>query len=86
MTGVEPASSAWEADVLPMNYICNMAYHTTTFQKCKQWVWLIYDIRITVQPIFLSGFPENPSARAGNPASVPSVPEFQDLAVADPES
>ncbi len=22
MTGIEPASSAWEADVLPMNYIC----------------------------------------------------------------
>ena len=22
-TGIEPASSAWEADVLPMNYICN---------------------------------------------------------------
>ena len=24
MTGIEPASSAWEADVLPMNYICNI--------------------------------------------------------------
>lgn len=23
MTGIEPASSAWEADILPMNYICN---------------------------------------------------------------
>ena len=23
ITGIEPASSAWEADVLPMNYICN---------------------------------------------------------------
>ena len=22
MTGIEPASSAWEADILPMNYIC----------------------------------------------------------------
>ena len=21
MTGIEPASSAWEADILPMNYI-----------------------------------------------------------------
>lgn len=21
-TGIEPASSAWEADILPMNYIC----------------------------------------------------------------
>ncbi len=24
MTGIEPASSAWEADILPMNYICNV--------------------------------------------------------------
>ncbi len=24
MTGIEPASSAWEADVLPMNYICEL--------------------------------------------------------------
>ena len=23
MTGIEPASPAWEAGVLPMNYICN---------------------------------------------------------------
>lgn len=23
ITGIEPASSAWEADVLPMNYICS---------------------------------------------------------------
>ena len=22
MTGIEPASSAWEAEVLPLNYIC----------------------------------------------------------------
>ena len=22
ITGIEPASPAWEADVLPMNYIC----------------------------------------------------------------
>lgn len=25
MTGIEPASSAWEAEVLPLNYIC-MSY------------------------------------------------------------
>lgn len=24
ITGIGPASSAWEADVLPMNYICLM--------------------------------------------------------------
>ncbi len=30
ITGIEPASSAWEADVLPMNYICirNIFYCT----------------------------------------------------------
>lgn len=29
MTGIEPASSAWEADILPMNYICTtlILYH-----------------------------------------------------------
>ena len=29
MTGIEPASSAWEADILPMNYICKIvsSYH-----------------------------------------------------------
>jgi hypothetical protein len=25
MTGIEPAYSAWEADVLPLNYIGNVA-------------------------------------------------------------
>ena len=30
MTGIEPASPAWEAGVLPMNYICiNMFYYST---------------------------------------------------------
>ena len=27
MTGVEPASSAWEADVLPIYYICLITKH-----------------------------------------------------------
>lgn len=27
MTGVEPASPAWEAGVLPMNYICILNNH-----------------------------------------------------------
>ena len=27
MTGIEPASSAWEADILPMNYICTVPYN-----------------------------------------------------------
>ena len=25
MAGVEPVYSAWEADILPMNYICKVA-------------------------------------------------------------
>lgn len=28
ITGVEPAPSAWEADVLPLNYICTSIYQT----------------------------------------------------------
>ena len=28
MTGIEPAYSAWEADVLPLNYICALSYFT----------------------------------------------------------
>ena len=39
MTGIEPASSAWEADILPMNYIClyrNMIYYTINFLFGKQ--------------------------------------------------
>ena len=31
-TGVEPASSAWEADVLPMYEPCKWNYHTTLFR------------------------------------------------------
>lgn len=26
ITGIEPASSAWEADILPMNYICLLIF------------------------------------------------------------
>jgi hypothetical protein len=29
MTGIEPAYSAWEADVLPLNYIGKMAVTST---------------------------------------------------------
>ena len=30
-TGIEPASSAWEADVLPMYEPCKWSYHTTLY-------------------------------------------------------
>ena len=40
MTGIEPASSAWEADVLPMNYACvfygNTVYYKSYFSKSKE--------------------------------------------------
>ena len=39
-TGIEPASSAWEADVLPMNYACvfygNTVYYKSYFSKSKE--------------------------------------------------
>ena len=31
-TGIEPASSAWEADVLPMYEPCKWSYHTTLYR------------------------------------------------------
>ena len=40
ITGIEPASSAWEADVLPMNYACifygNTVYYKSYFSKSKE--------------------------------------------------
>ena len=35
MTGIEPASPAWEASVLPMNYICknNVNYQNNSVNK-----------------------------------------------------
>ena len=39
ITGIEPASSAWEADVLPMNYACKfmetMLIISLNFRKVK---------------------------------------------------
>lgn len=34
-TGIEPASSAWEADVLPMYEPCKWNYHTTLFRPLQ---------------------------------------------------
>lgn len=34
--GIEPSYSAWEADVLPLNYARNFLYYTPINQKC-QW-------------------------------------------------
>lgn len=44
MTGIEPASGAWKAPVLPLNYIRNdepetsAADYTTSSRGCKRWV------------------------------------------------
>ena len=38
MTGIEPASSAWEADVLPMNYICMTYIIAYEFKKEKHFI------------------------------------------------
>lgn len=37
MTGIEPAYSAWEADVLPLNYICTYPryYYSTAGEDCQ---------------------------------------------------
>ena len=32
-TGIEPAYSAWEADVLPLNYRCMDKYYSTSWAK-----------------------------------------------------
>ena len=37
-TGIEPASSAWEADVLPMNYICMTYIIAYEFKKEKHFI------------------------------------------------
>ena len=38
MTGIEPASSSWEADVLPMNYICMTYIIAYEFKKEKHFI------------------------------------------------
>ena len=35
ITGIEPASPAWEAGVLPMNYICVYSYYNTRILEIK---------------------------------------------------
>ena len=33
IAGIEPVSPAWEASVLPMNYICMTSYYNLNFPK-----------------------------------------------------
>ena len=36
ITGIEPASSAWEAEVLPLDYIRMCDYYTPTHADCQE--------------------------------------------------
>ena len=42
-TGIEPAQSAWEAEVLPLNHACERWYYTASSDKC-QVCFLIFPI------------------------------------------
>lgn len=48
ITGVEPASPAWEASVLPMNHICIFLFYLT----------IIHPYGLEMQGLFLCGNPE----------------------------
>ena len=45
ITGIEPASSAWEADVLPMNYICTTLILYHVFWKIQVYFHIFVKIR-----------------------------------------
>ena len=38
-TGIEPAYSAWEANVLPLNYVCVLYFYITFLEKRKEKTW-----------------------------------------------
>ena len=44
MTGIEPAYSAWEADVLPLNYIGGgwLQVHNITIRVVSRWETLLW--------------------------------------------
>ena len=67
MTGIEPASSAWEADVLPMNYICMSITiaHSLRFEKTQIEKVLIRTGRAALQ---------RGKARASAPFLSPLIP------------
>ena len=53
ITGIEPASPAWEAGVLPMNYICVYSYYNTRSSEIKNKIQKEKDARGTGH-LFLS--------------------------------
>ena len=43
MTGIEPAYSAWEADTLPLSYICvSIGKHYNTILRKSQYLFCIF--------------------------------------------
>ena len=42
IAGIEPAQSAWEADVLPLNYRCTLRTHYKRKYKKTPMVWSIF--------------------------------------------
>ena len=48
MTGIEPASPAWEAGILPMNYICisTLRIITRFGMNCKSFLYESVDLPV----------------------------------------
>lgn len=49
MTGIEPAFSAWEADVLPLNYIGNVGLNCGTLSACLAPTLSVTDCHNSIQ-------------------------------------
>ena len=62
MTGVEPASPAWEAGVLPMNYICTRHVKNYTAVHLKLQYFFIFSPRSASQSARFRALPENGSS------------------------
>jgi hypothetical protein len=66
MTGIEPASPAWEAGVLPMNYICTTLILYHVFWKIQ--VYFLIFVK------FSALFSTNPVQAPGRDKNRPSGP------------
>ncbi len=62
MTGVEPASPAWEAGVLPMNYICTWHIKNYTAVDLKLQDFFMFTPRSSSQSARFRALPENGSS------------------------
>ena len=50
MTGIEPAYSAWEADVLPLNYICMCMDAGNRGRTCTVSRRILNPVRLPIPP------------------------------------